>query len=154
MKYWLIKSEPETYSIDHMEKDRETLWEGVRNYQARNFMQKDMQKGDLAFFYHSNAVPSAIAGLVEISGAAVADPSALNTKSPFFDPKATKEKPIWYCVKVKFKKKFKKLLSLDDLRTQKKLENMVLLQKGSRLSVQPVSESEFKKICELAGEKV
>ncbi|MGE3974191.1 MAG: EVE domain-containing protein [Bdellovibrionales bacterium] len=150
MKFWLMKSEPESYSIDQLAKDRETLWEGVRNYQARNFMQKEMEKGDQILFYHSNASPSAVVGLMEVSGDAVPDPSATSTKSLFFDPKSTKEKPIWYCVKVKFKKKFKNSLSLKGLKKEKTLKNMVLLQKGSRLSVQPVTKGEFETICKLA----
>jgi predicted RNA-binding protein with PUA-like domain len=114
-------------------------------------MQNDMRLGDQVLFYHSNAEPSAIVGLVEVSGPAVADPTATSHKSLYFDPKATKEKPIWACVKVRFKMKFDRPLPLADLKKEKALKDMVLLQKGSRLSVQPVNASEFKKIIALAN---
>jgi predicted RNA-binding protein with PUA-like domain len=142
-KHWLMKSEPETYSIDDLKRDKKTLWEGVRNYQARNFMMKDMQVGDEVLFYHSNANPPGIAGTAVVSRAAVPDPSALNTKSDYFDPKASVDHPIWFCVEVQFKQKFKSLLPLEDLRKAKALAKMPLLQKGQRLSVQPVSAAEY-----------
>ncbi len=146
-KFWLMKSEPETYSIDHLRKDKTTWWEGVRNYQARNSMMKDMQVGDLVLFYHSNAEPPGIAGLATVSQKAVPDPSQFNKKSDFFDPKATKEKPNWFCVQLEFKVKFKKLLTLEEIKKEKKLAQMVVVQKGSRLSVQPVTQPDFEFIC-------
>lgn len=149
-KYWLMKSEPSVFSIDDLEKNGRTLWEGVRNYQARNYMMNDMRVGDEVLFYHSNAEPPGIAGVATVSKAAVPDPTAFDKKSEYFEPKATKEKPIWLCVEVKFAKKFKSLIPLEELRNNKKLSKMVLLQKGSRLSVQPVSEAEFKEIFRIA----
>lgn len=145
-----MKSEPDVYSIDHLAKDKTTWWENVRNYQARNFMMKDMQAGDLVLFYHSNAEPPGIAGLATVSKAAEADKNQFDKKSEYFDPKATKEKPIWYCVQVQYKSKFKKLLALEQLKKDKFLAEMLLLKKGQRLSIQPVSESHFNHILKLA----
>lgn len=153
-KYWLMKSEPSVFSIDDLEKDGRTLWEGVRNYQARNFMMNDMSVGDDVLFYHSNAEPPGVAGVATVSRAAVPDPTVFDKKSEYFDPKATKEKPIWFCVEIKFSKKFKSILSLDEIRKNnqknKQLSKMALLQKGSRLSVQPVLPNEFKDILGMA----
>lgn len=143
MKHWLMKSEPEVYSIDHLKKDKTTLWTGVRNYQARNFMWKEMKFGDRVLFYHSNANPSGVAGLAQVSREAVPDPTQFNKKSEYYDPKATVENPIWYCVEVKFLKKFDQVMSLDELRNHKALSTMLVLKKGQRLSVQPVSEREY-----------
>jgi predicted RNA-binding protein with PUA-like domain len=150
MNYWLLKSEPEVYSIDDLKKDKLTPWEGVRNYQARNFMTKDMKKGDLAFFYHSNAEPSGIVGIMRVaSDFAHADATALNKKSKYFDEKASKEKPIWFCVDLEFMEKFNKVISLEELRSHSSLSEMLVLKRGQRLSVQPVSEKEFKYIRKL-----
>ena len=102
MQYWLMKSEPDVFSIDDLKKQKQTTWDGVRNYQARNFMMNDMQVGDLVLFYHSNAKPPGIAGLATVSKKAEPDPTQFDKKSEYFDPKATKEKPRWFCVKVKF----------------------------------------------------
>lgn len=148
-KHWLMKSEPDVYSIQHLKKDGTTLWTGVRNYQARNFMMKDMQVGDVVVFYHSNAEPPGIAGLGRISKAAVPDPSQFDKKSEYFDPKATKEKPNWYCVEVQFQSVFKNYISLDQLRSEKSLASLLVLKKGQRLSIQPVTDQEFKIIQQL-----
>jgi len=142
MKYWLMKSEPDVYSIDQLKKDKTTWWEGVRNYQARNFM-KEMQVGDGVLFYHSNAEPPGIAGLARVSKLAAPDKAQFDKKSEYYDAKATNEKPIWFCVEVEFEEKFKNYLSLQDLRDNAKLSEMVVLQKGSRLSVQPVEKKHF-----------
>jgi predicted RNA-binding protein with PUA-like domain len=142
-KYWLMKSEPEVYSLLHLQKDQRTLWTGVRNYQARNFMMNDMQIGDQILFYHSNAEPAGIAGLARVSGLAVADPTALDKKSDGFDPKSSKEKPIWFCVEVEFVKAFSNLVSLAQLKSEKALNELLVVQRGQRLSVQPVSEKHF-----------
>lgn len=141
--YWLLKSEPESYSIDQFAKDRKSLWTGVRNYQARNFMMDVMKPGEKFLFYHSNAEPSAVVGLGEIARVNVPDPSALDKKSDYYDPKSSKDHPIWFCAEVKFIKKFASPLSLDSLREHKELASMVLLQRGSRLSVQPVTKAEY-----------
>ena len=153
VSYWLMKSEPETYSIDDFARDKKTLWTGVRNYQARNFMMTAMKPGDLFFFYHSNAEPSAIVGVGKILKPNQADPTALDSKSDVFDPKASADRPIWFCAEVGFQQKFKAPLPLALLKEQKVLAKMALLQKGSRLSVQPVSKAEYEAIMDLASGK-
>ncbi len=145
-KYWLIKSEPEVFSIDHLAKDTTTWWEGVRNYQARNFMMKDMAVGDEVLFYHSNAEPPGIAGLAKVSSGALPDPTQFDKKSEYFDPKATLKNPRWLCVEVQFVKKFKNLVSLSEVKKMQALDKMLLIQKGSRLSIQPVTATEFELI--------
>ena len=144
-----MKSEPEVYSVDDLKHDSTTWWEGVRNYQARNFMMNDMKAGDHVLFYHSNAEPPGIAGLATVSKLAEGDKTALDKKSDTFDPKATREKPIWFCVQVKFVEKFNQFVSLDALRAEKDLSDMMCLRKGSRLSIQPVTEKEFSVVCKM-----
>jgi predicted RNA-binding protein with PUA-like domain len=143
MKYWLMKSEPDVFSLAHLKKDKTTWWEGVRNYQARNFMMKDMQVGDLVLFYHSNATPPGVAGIAKVSHAAEPDKAQFDKKSEYYDAKATKEKPIWYCVQVQYVDELKNFISLPDLREAKGLEDMLVLAKGSRLSIQPVEKKHF-----------
>ncbi len=149
--YWLMKCEPNAYSIDDLKMNRTSHWEGVRNYQARNFMRDDMKKGDIAFYYHSNAKPSGIVGLMEVSKESYPDFTAWDPKNKYFDPKASPEKPIWHMVEMKFIKKFPSIISLDDLRNIKGLEKMMVLKKGSRLSIQPVLEKEFNLIRKTYG---
>ena len=143
MAYWLMKSEPEVYSIDHLARDKKTYWDGVRNYQARNFMRDAMKPGDRVFFYHSNAEPPGIAGIAEITGPGYPDPSQFDSRDVHYDPAAKKDKPVWFCVELKFIKKFPKLISLDELKKTKGLEKMLVLQRGQRLSVQPVTAKEW-----------
>lgn len=151
MKYWLMKSEPTTYSIDDFSKNKKTLWEGVRNYQARNFMTKEMSVGDQFLFYHSSCdIPGAM-GIGKISKSAVADPTAFDKKSEYFEPKATREKPIWECVEVEFVKKFSNEVPLTLIRSEPKLKKMALLKPGTRLSIQPVTKDEFEVICKLGA---
>ena len=145
-----MKSEPLTYSIEHLRKDKKALWDGVRNYQARNFM-KNMNPGDKILFYHSNTKPPGVAGLARVSRSAVPDPTAFDANSSYFDPKSTKEKPRWFCVEVQFEKAFSNLFSLEDLRKEKPLENMLVLKKGQRLSVQPVTKKEYDYIVKKAN---
>lgn len=152
MKYWLMKSEPDVYSIDTLAKDKTTWWEGVRNYQARNFMTQQMTEGDLVLFYHSNAEPPGIAGVAKISKSAEPDKTQFSKKSDYYDAKATVEKPQWQCVQVEFVSKFARLVSLPELRTTKALEDMVVLQKGSRLSIQPVDKKHFNLILKLGSQ--
>jgi len=147
--YWLVKSEPESYSIDDLKRDKLAPWDGVRNYQARNFMRDKMKKGDQAFFYHSNAEPSGIVGIAEVVKEGYVEASALDPRHHYYDPDSVKEKPTWYTVDLRFKKKFTQLLPLERLRKVKGLENMPLLQRGQRLSVQPVSPSEWQIITTL-----
>lgn len=149
MKYWLMKSEPDVFSIDDLERNKTTLWEGVRNYQARNFMMKDMAIGDQVLFYHSNAEPPGIAGLATVSKLAVPDPLQFDKKSEYYDKKATQDKPIWYCVEVKFQKKFKSIFTLADIKADKNMKNMIVIQKGSRLSINPVDKKDFEYILKL-----
>lgn len=154
MRYWLMKSEPDCFSIDHLAKEpkKTTCWSGVRNYQARNFM-KEMQLGDQVFFYHSNTEPPSIAGIAEVVKTAYPDHTALDPKDDHYDPKATPTKPIWEMVDIKFVRKYAVSLSLSDLRELAALEKMELLRRGSRLSVQPVTAVEWKAIEKLANKK-
>ena len=147
MNYWLMKSEPDVFSIEDLsQRPKKTEpWDGVRNYQARNFM-KEMKKGDLILFYHSNAKPIGIAGIAEVSKSAYPDHTSWDKKSKYYDPKSTKENPRWFMVDVKFKQKFDHIITLDELKEQKPLKEMRLLAKGNRLSVMPVQEKEFKHI--------
>ena len=142
MRYWLIKSEPITYGIDHIAKDKKTSWGGVRNYQARNFMRDQMQVGDKAFFYHSNCEEPGITGIVEVSAAAHPDETQFDKKSPYYDPKSKREEPRWLNVEFKFVKKTP-LVGLAELRKHKKLEKMRILQPGNRLSITPVDPAEW-----------
>lgn len=142
-KFWLMKTEPDVFSIDQLQKDSTTLWEGVRNYQARNFMMNDMKLGDEVLFYHSSTEPSGIAGLAVVCGEKKPDPSQFDKKSSYFDSKATKQKPIWFCVEVKFVKKFPQVISLAEIKKQKALDEMLLIKRGQRLSIQPVKQNEY-----------
>lgn len=143
-----MKTEPEVFSIDDLKKNKITLWEGVRNYQARNFM-KDMQVDDRVLIYHSNSKPSGVAGLASVFKTAVPDPTQFDKKSEYFDPKASKEKPIWFCTEVKFLKKLNTFISLESIKKDKNLATMQVIQKGSRLSIQPVSSADFDYIQQL-----
>jgi predicted RNA-binding protein with PUA-like domain len=144
-RYWLVKSEPEAFSFDDLiaSPRRTTSWDGVRNYQARNFMRDDMKRGDLVFFYHSNAEPTAIVGVAEVVRESYPDPTALDPADPHFDPKSRAEAPTWVTVDLRAVEPLVRPLTLADLRTVKGLEQLALLQKGSRLSVQPVSPEEW-----------
>lgn len=149
MKYWLMKSEPDVYSISHLKKKKKDLWDGVRNYQARNFMMKDMSAGDMVLFYHSSTQPPGVAGLAKITKEAVPDPSQFNKKSKYYDEKSTKEKPRWHCVEVGYVKTFPNYVPLEEIRNKKSLEKMLLIKKGMRLSIQPVSKKEYDIICKM-----
>lgn len=151
--YWLMKSEPEVFSIDDLEKapKQTTCWDGVRNYQARNYLRDSIKKGDLVFFYHSNAEPPGIAGIAEVVKEGYPDSTAFDPKNIHYDPKCKTKDPTWYMVDIKHVKTFKQVLGLDRLRLLPELKNMVLLQKGSRLSVQPVSAKEWETILKISG---
>ncbi len=149
--YWLVKSEPEAYSIDDLLRDKKTCWDGVRNYQARNLMRDEMKVGDGVLFYHSNAKPMAIVGVARVCREAYPDDSQFDPESRYFDPKATEENPRWIMVDVEFVGKFDAPLPLADLKNNPALEGMPLLQKGQRLSVQPVSAEHWKRILTIAG---
>src|ERR1043166_927906 len=137
MSHWLMKSEPNAFSITDLknQKNQTTFWDGVRNYQARNMMRDQMKVDDLAFFYHSNCNPPGIVGIVKIVKKAYPDPTAFNPEDPHFDPKSSIDKPTWYGVEVKFVKEFNRIISLEELKKQPGLEGMQLLRKGNRLSV-------------------
>lgn len=152
MRYWLMKSEPTSYSIDDLQKQGKTAWEGVRNYQARNFMRDGMKVGDMALFYHSNATPSGVAGVCRISKASFPDNTALDPKSQYYDPKASKENPIWMLVEVEFVEKFPHFVSLEKIKQIPKLADMLVLKKGIRLSVMPIEKHHFTLIRKL-GQK-
>ena len=128
--YWLMKSEPEAYSIDDLERDRKTCWDGVRNYRARNFMRDEMKVGDLVLYYHSNAKPPGIVGLARVSRRAYPDHTALDKKSKYYDPRATKDKPIWMMVDIEFVERFSEIISLDTLKQTKGLQSMLVVQRG------------------------
>ena len=149
--YWLMKSEPEAYSIDDLARDKTTYWDGVRNYQARNFLRDSVKKRDLVLFYHSNAEPSGIAGIAEVTREGYPDPSAFDKSDIHYDETSDPRDPTWYVVEIKFVRKFKELLPLEKLKKIPALAKMPLLQRGQRLSVQPVSEKEWKVISEIAG---
>ena len=154
MQYWLIKSEPDAFSIHDLAKVKKktTHWEGVRNYQARNFL-RAMKKGDVAIFYHSNAEPSAVAGVVEVVREAYPDASAWDPRSEYHDPTASPENPVWSMVDVKLVEIFSREVPLDELRGVKSLAGMELLRRGSRLSVHPVTPAEFRTIQSLASKR-
>ena len=149
-----MKSEPTTYSLWDLQKSGKDLWDGVRNYQARNFMMKDMQVGDEVLFYHSNATPPGVAGLAVIAQKAQPDPTAFDPKSLYYDPAGTKEKPRWFCVQVAFKAIFKRFVPLQELRKERALSKMALLKKGQRLSVMPVTQKEYEHIVRMSQSSV
>ncbi len=144
-KYWLLKTEPSSYSIDDFKKDKKTAWTGVRNYQARNSI-REMNKDDLFLFYHSGSNPPAVVGIGEVSSSPYADPTQFDPKDSHFDPKASKAKPIWFAVDVRFKKKFQIPFDLPKIKNHSTLKNMLVAKQGSRLSVQGVLEKHFHSI--------
>lgn len=148
-QYWLMKSEPGTYSIDDLEADGETSWDGVRNYQARNFMRDDMKKGDRVLFYHSNDSPPGVAGVAEVSREAYPDHTAQDPKSDYHDEKATPDDPRWFMVDIRFVRKLPRVVPLPELKADPKLDDMVVTGR-SRLSVQPVEKRHFEHVVRLA----
>jgi predicted RNA-binding protein with PUA-like domain len=153
VSYWLMKSEPTTFGIDHLERAQKqtTSWEGVRNYQARNMLRDEMKKGDLAFFYHSSCPEPGIAAVVEIVRAGYPDASAWNRRSEYFDAKSPENKPLWYTIDIRLKRRLKTLLPLAQLREHATLElgGLWLLRTGSRLSITPVAATHWKFILSL-----
>jgi predicted RNA-binding protein with PUA-like domain len=142
-RYWLMKCEPAAYTIDDLARDGVTSWEGVRNFQARNFLRDQMQVGDGVLFYASNADPSGVTGLAEIARAGYPDAFAWTKGHKYFDEASSPEKPTWYMVDIRFVERFPGIVALETLKHAKGLENMMVTQKGSRLSVQPVPPAEF-----------
>jgi predicted RNA-binding protein with PUA-like domain len=153
MKYWLMKSEPEAFSIDDLKAKPESTehWDGIRNYQARNFMRDDMRVGDKILFYHSNCEEPGVVGIAEVASEAYPDHTAFNPASKYYDPKSKEDKPTWMMVDVKFIDKFPKTVSLREIKTVSGLSDMRLVQKGNRLSIMPVEKSEFDIIVKMAG---
>lgn len=151
MACWLMKSEPTVYSIDDLKRDGVTCWEGVRNYQARNFMRDEMKIGDQVLFYHSNAKPAGITGVARVSRIGYPDKAAFDQASRYYDGRSTPEKPLWFMVDIEFVNKFKNILSLEQLKNASELEGIMVARRGMRLSVQPVSQLHFDRILKLAG---
>ncbi|WP_353929615.1 EVE domain-containing protein [Okeanomitos corallinicola TIOX110] len=145
INYWLMKSEPAAYSIHNLQQQKQTIWDGVRNYQARNFL-KQMQVGDLAFFYHSNTQPPGIVGLMKIVETGIADPTQFDPDSEYYDPKSTPESPRWQTVKVEFVEEFSQPILLSTLKEKFNGDELLVVKKGNRLSVIPVIESVAKSI--------
>jgi predicted RNA-binding protein with PUA-like domain len=144
-----MKSEPNAYSFDDLKKEKVTHWDGIRNYQARNFMMKDMEIGDKVLFYHSNCKEPAVVGLAEVASSAYPDHTAFDKNSKYYDPKSSPEKPRWFMVDVKFLKEFNRPVTLKEIKSIPELSNMPLVQKGQRLSIQPVKKDEFDLIVNL-----
>ncbi len=148
-----MKSEPDVFSFDDLKsRPRQTEpWDGVRNYQARNFMRDDMQVGDLILFYHSNTNPPGVAGIAEVASAPYPDPTAFDAKSKYYDPKSDPDNPCWVLVDVKYHAEFKRFVSLEAMKALEALSEMRILQRGNRLSISPVTKQEFTAICKAAG---
>jgi len=150
MAYWLMKSEPDVYGIQHLQQEGSTLWDGIRNYQARNFM-RTMQPGDRAFFYHSNAKPPGIVGLMEVIETRITDPSQFDPNNKYFDPKSKPDAPRWDCARLRYLGTFAELLSLDALRESFSIEELPVVRQGNRLSILPVPEASAERLLSLLG---
>lgn len=152
-RYWLFKSEPTTYSLDDLESERDqtTLWDGVRNYQARNLLRDEIAKGDRVLFYHSACKEPAAVGIASVAKAGYPDPTQFDEKHKYHDAKSKPDNPRWFVVDVKFERAFKTPVTLKEMREMPELDGMVLLKKGSRLSVQPVTPDEWKIITKRGG---
>ena len=149
MAYWLMKSEPDAYSIDDMQKDGRDMWDGIRNYQARNTMRDDMKVGDEIFFYHSNCKEPGVVGITRVASEPYPDPTQFDKKSKYYDPKSKPDNPTWILVDVEFVRKLSRCISLAEIKADKMLSDMVLARKGNRLSVMPVSARHLKHILSL-----
>jgi predicted RNA-binding protein with PUA-like domain len=149
MKYWLMKSEPDVFSIDQLKSKKKSGWDGVRNYQARNFMRDDMKCGDIILFYHSSCEIPGVAGLAKVCKESHPDPLQFDSASEYYDPKSTLDNPRWFMVEVEFLEKFREVITLKMLKEKPELKNMPVVQKGSRLSINPVTEKEFKTILQM-----
>lgn len=155
MQYWLLKSEPDCFSIDDLSRrpKQTSPWDGVRNYQVRNMLRDEMKVGDMGFFYHSSCTPPGIAGIVTIVKAGYPDHTAWDIHSDHFDPKSTPEQPRWYMVDVKLVEKFPRLVTLDEIKQNPALEHMLINRKGNRLSITPVTSLEWKAILRMTQQK-
>ena len=148
-----MKSEPDVYGIDDLQRDGQEPWDGIRNYQARNFMRDTMKIGDPVLFYHSNATPPGVAGLAQIASDPYPDPTQFDPKSKYYDPKSNPEDPRWILVDVSFIAKFDALVPLDTLKEDDALEDMLVIKRGQRLSIQPVEAKHFRRVCTLGGKR-
>lgn len=143
MQYWLMKSEPEVYSIDDLKRDGTEHWEGIRNYQARNMIRDEIKKGDQAFFYHSNCKEPGIVGVMTVCRDAYPDFTAWDVSSRYFDPKSNSENPRWFMVDVQYKRKLKRVISLQELKQHPQLTEMQILRRGNRLSITPLTKKQW-----------
>lgn len=153
MQYWLMKSEPDVFGIDHLASARRctAAWDGVRNYQVRNMLRDQMKVGELAFFYHSSCAVPGIAGVMKISRAGYPDHTAFDPENDHYDPRSTPENPVWYMVDVTLVERFENIISLDNLRADPALNDMLILRRGNRLSITPVSAAHWRRILKLAA---
>jgi predicted RNA-binding protein with PUA-like domain len=149
MACWLMKSEPEAYSIDDLERDGREMWDGIRNYQARNMMRDDMRIGDDVFFYHSNCKEPGIVGIAKVASEPYPDPTQFDPESRYFDPKSNADDPRWCLVDVEFVRKLARILTLMELKAQSGLDGLILTRKGSRLSIMPVDKQHWDRILRL-----
>ena len=149
MNYWLMKSEPDAYSIDDLERDGREMWDGIRNYQARNMMRDDMKIGDEVFFYHSNCKEPGIVGIARVVSKPYPDPTQFDSKSKYYDPKSDPEDPRWCLVDVEFVRKTERNVTLSEIKSAKGLDGLILTRKGNRLSIMPVSKKHWNKILSL-----
>jgi len=149
-QYWLIKSEVNSYSIDDLERDGVTPWDGVRNYQARNYMRDEMQIGDLALYYHSNAKPSGVVGIARVASKPYPDETQFDKKSKYYDEKSSLAEPRWVLVDFEFVENFGAVVGLPELKENPKLDGMLVLQRGQRLSIMPVDKQHFEAVCKMA----
>ncbi len=152
MNYWLMKSEPDEYSIDDLRTapNQTEMWHGIRNYQARNFIRDDLRIGDLIFYYHSSCKVPGVVGIAEVTSEAYPDPTQFNPESAFYDPKSTQETPRWMSIDIRFVEKLKQVIPLTLIKSQPHLADMYLVSKGSRLSVQPVSDEQWQAVLRLS----
>jgi predicted RNA-binding protein with PUA-like domain len=149
-QYWLVKSEPGSYSIDDLARDGKTRWDGVRNYQARNLLRDGMKPGDSVLFYHSSTDPAGVVGIARVASPGYPDPSAFDRKSKYFDPDSDPKKPAWFVVDVEFVEKLPRIVTLAELKANDTLEGMLVLKRGMRLSVQPVDKAHFDAVVKMA----
>ena len=143
MTHWLMKSEPDTYSIDDLKRDKTEMWDGIRNYQARNMMRDDMQVGEKIFFYHSSCAQPAIVGIAKVASKPYPDPTQFDPESRYFDPKSSRENPRWHLVDVRYVRKMKRPITLAEIKSHPGLADMVLTRRGNRLSIMPVTDDEW-----------
>ena len=149
MAYWLMKSEPDVYSIDDLARDGREMWDSIRNYQARNMMRDDMRIGDEIFFYHSNCKEPGIVGIMKVASEPYPDPIQFDKKSRYFDEKSSKENPRWILVDVEFVRELSRNITLTEIKAEKSLEDMILARRGNRLSIMPVEKKHWNKILKL-----